>query len=175
MTTGDPDTEAQVTNSGTNQAAILDFVIPKGETGSTPDPEFLTAYSTPAQSGTSGSSLLFDRNAATNGTSITHAQNSADVVIQQPGYYSVSFHGTVSPGANATFPLSILLYLTQNGSTVSGTGARYNFQSATEAANLAFTQIIEADTAPTTLNVVGSGGDFLYSDSTITVNKLGDL
>lgn len=33
VTTGDPDTPASVTNSGTQNAAVLDFVIPKGEKG----------------------------------------------------------------------------------------------------------------------------------------------
>ena len=33
VTTGDPDTPASVTNSGTENAAVLDFLIPKGEKG----------------------------------------------------------------------------------------------------------------------------------------------
>ena len=33
VTTGEPDTPASVTNSGTENAAVLDFVIPKGEKG----------------------------------------------------------------------------------------------------------------------------------------------
>lgn len=33
VTTGDPDTPASVVNSGTENAAVLDFVIPKGEKG----------------------------------------------------------------------------------------------------------------------------------------------
>lgn len=33
VTTGEPDTPASVTNSGTQNAAVLDFVIPKGEKG----------------------------------------------------------------------------------------------------------------------------------------------
>lgn len=35
-TTGVPGTQASVTNSGTNQNVILDFVIPAGATGPTP-------------------------------------------------------------------------------------------------------------------------------------------
>ena len=34
VTTGEPGTDAIVTNSGTENAAVLDFTIPKGETGS---------------------------------------------------------------------------------------------------------------------------------------------
>lgn len=174
VTTGAPGTEAEVTNSGTEQNAILNFVIPSGESGSSAPPEFLTAYSTPPQPGNSGEALIFDRNAASNGTAVTHTVNTADVVIQQPGYYSVSFHGMVSPiGTN--FPLAILLYLEQNGSSVAGTGVRHIFQTSAETSNLAFTQIIEVDTVPTTLNVVTQGGSILYSDATITVNKIGTI
>ena len=35
-TTGEPGTQAQVTNSGTESAAVLDFVVPRGATGATP-------------------------------------------------------------------------------------------------------------------------------------------
>lgn len=35
VTTGEPDTPASVTNSGTENAAVLDFVIPRGEKGET--------------------------------------------------------------------------------------------------------------------------------------------
>lgn len=34
-TTGEPGTNAQVTNSGTSENAILNFTIPRGETGAT--------------------------------------------------------------------------------------------------------------------------------------------
>lgn len=37
VTTGDPGTDASVTNSGTEHAAIFDFVIPKGESGASGD------------------------------------------------------------------------------------------------------------------------------------------
>ena len=35
-TTGEPGTQAQVTNSGTESAAVLNFVVPRGATGATP-------------------------------------------------------------------------------------------------------------------------------------------
>lgn len=38
VTTGDPGTEASVTNSGTTSAAVLDFVIPQGPKGDKGDP-----------------------------------------------------------------------------------------------------------------------------------------
>ena len=55
--TGEPGSNAAVTNSGTDQNAILDFVIPGG--GGT-SPDLMAAYSTPPQPGTSGQTLLFE-------------------------------------------------------------------------------------------------------------------
>ena len=71
MTTGDPGTDAQVTNSGTPQNAVFDFTIPKGDTGSAPPVSLLSAYSTSAQPGTSGSAMLFDRNGLSYGSDIS--------------------------------------------------------------------------------------------------------
>ena len=174
VTTGDPGTAASVTNSGTQQNAVFDFVIPKGDTGSTPSPQFLSAYSTPPQPATSGSSLVFDQNGLSNGTAVTHTTNSPNIVIQEPGYYSVSFHGTVSPNNDSSFPVSILLFLQQDGSSVAGTGVRQNFQSENEATNMAFTQNIQVNTVPSTLTVQNSGGSIQYGDAAITVNRIGD-
>ena len=106
---------------------------------------------------------------------MTHTENTSDITIEQPGYYSVSFHATVTPGIGATFPLSALFYLQQNGSAVAGTGTRHTFQSASEVANLSFTQIVEVDTVPTTLRVTSDGGPTLYSDTSITVNQVAPL
>lgn len=175
VTTGAPGTPAEVTNSGTSQHAILNFVIPQGEPGGTVSPQFLNAYSTPFQPNTSGDPLIFDRNGTSAGTAVTHTENTSDITIEQPGYYSVSFHATVTPGIGATFPLSVLYYLQQNGNPVAGTGTRHTFQNASEVANLSFTQIVEVDTVPTTLNVISEGGPTFYSDASITVNQIAPL
>lgn len=133
VTTGEPGTPAEVTNSGTQQNAILNFVIPRGATGSTGSVQgLLSAFSTPPQPGASGNPLIFDRNGAVQGDAIVHAPNTAPFTILQTGFYYVSFHTTVSPLGTANFPLSILIYLQLQGTPVPGTGARDTFQSALE-------------------------------------------
>ncbi len=174
VTTGAPGTAAQVSNSGTAQNAILDFTIPQGPTGSAPATQFLTAYSTPSQPGTDGGSLVFDRNGLTQGTAVTHEQNSSDVVLQQPGFYTVSFHGTVAPSDGVDFPLSILLTLYQDGSPVTGANVRNNFQTSSDTSTYAFTQTVQAATAPSTLTVVSNGGSIQYNDIAITARKIGE-
>ena len=166
---------ATVTNSGTAQNSILDFVIPSGQPGNTNPPDFLNAYSTPAQSGTSGSPLIFDRNGASNGSSVSHTTSSANLTVQTPGYYNVSFYGTFSPSTTASLPLSVLLYLQQNGTPVPGAAARHSLLSKNETANIAFSQIVPVTTAPSTLQIVQQGGTVLYSDIGVTIQKIGDI
>ena len=130
VTTGDPGTDAKVTNSGTSQNAILDFTIPQGPTGSTPPLSLLSAYSSPTQSGASGDPLEFDRNALSYGTDISHTAGSSDFTINQPGVYSVQFHGVLSPADSDSFPANIVTSLESDGSIVPGASVPYNFQSA---------------------------------------------
>ena len=173
VTTGAPGTEAEVTNSGTATHAILDFVIPQGECSCPTTPAFLTAYSTAPQSVVAGDALIFDRNASSSGTAISHENNSSDIVINEAGVYNVSFHGTISPEKGDSFPVSILLSLQQDGNPIPGAAVRENFQSAQEVRNLSFSQVISVDTAPTTLTMVVDGSNIQYSDAAISVSQIG--
>ena len=175
VTTGEPGENAAVTNSGTDQDAVLDFVIPRGATGTSGAPvEFLSAYSTPPQSGTSGTALIFDRNGNSAGTAVSHAENTPQINIEEPGFYEVSFHGTAAPASGVTFPLPVLFYLQQQGSEVAGAASAHTFHTSSDAANLSFSQIIDVAETPTVLEVTGSGGNFIYSNISITVQKIGE-
>ena len=68
VTTGDPGTQAAVTNSGTENNAVLDFTIPQGAAGTNPPVQLLSAYSIPAQAGTTSTPLVFDRTGVSYGT-----------------------------------------------------------------------------------------------------------
>ena len=136
--------------------------------------EALSAYSTPAQAGTDGGSLIFDRNAFSYGTAVSHNTNDSVFTVQEPGIYEVSFHGTLAPASGTTFPLQLLLYLQQQGNEVPGASVRQSFQTSTDVGNVSFSQIINVSSAPETLSVVGSGGNFTYSDVALTVQKVGD-
>lgn len=59
VTTGDPGTEASVTNSGTSEDAVFDFVIPRGEPGGGGAPEVLaTVDTTPQPTSANGALIL---------------------------------------------------------------------------------------------------------------------
>ena len=72
------------------------------------------------------------------------------------------------------FPLSIVVYLQQQGTAVSGTGIRHTFQTTSDASNIAFSQI-QVTSTPTTLEVIGEGGNYLYYDNAITIYKVGEI
>ncbi len=136
--------------------------------------EALSAYSTPAQSGTDGGNLIFDRNAFSYGNAVSHDTNSSVFTIQEPGVYEVSFHGTIAPASGVNFPLQLLLYLQQQGDAVAGTAVRQTFQTTSDVSNASFSQIIDVPTAPVNLNVTGNGGNYIYSDVTMTISKIGN-
>lgn len=175
VTTGDAGTDATVTNSGTTRDAVFDFVIPRGDTGKCCKPKFLNAFSTPAQPGSDGSALLFDRNGASQGAAISHIAGASEFTVQTPGNYVVSFHATLAPYGCAVFPLSILIFLENQGVQVPDTGVRHTFHTTAEAANVAFAQVVQVPSAPATLKFIASGGNFLYSDTAASIWYLGPL
>lgn len=175
MTTGDPGTNAKVSNSGTAQNAILDFTIPQGPTGSTPPVSLLSAYSSPSQAGASGDPLEFDRNAFSYGSDISHTAGSSDFTINQPGVYSVQFHGVISPADSDSFPANIVTSLEANGSIVPGASVPYNFQSAGDSTPQSFTVPLSVSTVPTTLQVVPTGSGYQASAIALNITRLGDI
>ena len=175
VTTGDPGTDAKVTNSGTPQNAILDFTIPQGPTGTTPPVSLLSAYSSPTQSGASGDPLEFDRNALSYGTDISHTAGSSDFTINQPGVYSVQFHGVLSPADSDSFPANIVTSLESDGSIVPGASVPYNFQSAGDSTPQSFSVPLVVSNAPTTLQVVPTGSGYQASAIALDITRLGDI
>ena len=173
VTTGAPGTAAQVTNSGTPQNAILNFTIPQGLPG-TPQPlNIVSAYSTPSQPGTSGTPITFDRTSLSLGSGISHTPGSDTFTITQPGIYSVSFHGVITPTGDNTFPLNINTSLEENGTIVPGASAPYTFQDTSQSSQVSFTVPISVTDVPTTLQIVPMGGNYLADAVSMTVTALG--
>lgn len=164
-----------MTNSGTDQDAVFDFVIPRGDTGSTQPLDVLSAYSTPAKPGTTGTQLIFDQTAVSYGNAISHTNGSAQITINEPGVYAVAFHTVLAPVAGVTFPLPISVVLEQNGTALPAAASQHTFHTSADTANVAFSTPVSVSSAPTVLTVRASGGNFLYSDSAISVYRLGNI
>ena len=175
VTTGDPGTQAAVTNSGTENNAVLDFTIPQGAAGTNPPVQLLSAYSIPAQAGTTSTPLVFDRTGVSYGAAAEHTANSPDFTITQPGVYTLAFSGSFAPGNGAAFPLNVGITAQLGGTDIPGASAQHTFQSASDVANLSFTVPFAVTTAPAALQVVGAGTTFLYSDLSATITRNGDI
>ncbi|HIY20822.1 MAG TPA: hypothetical protein H9841_02840 [Candidatus Flavonifractor merdigallinarum] len=133
----------------------------------------LNAYSIAPQPGTAGSTLLFDKNGTTYGSAISHTEGTSNFTLKEPGFYQVAFHSVVAPSSSVSkFPVSLFLTLQQNGTPVNGAGTHHTFQSASETSNMSISQVLQV-TGPTTLNLMGSGSNFTYSDLGMSVCKLG--
>ncbi len=135
----------------------------------------LSAYSTPAQSGTSGAPLVFDQNALSYGSDISHTPGSSTFTVNMPGVYAVAFQGSFSPTSGTTFPQSVGASLQQNGSVVPGATSQYIFHTSAQTAALSFSTPVAVSSAPAQLQVIGDGGNYLYSTIGLSLYRLGDI
>lgn len=174
VTTGAPGTPAEVTNSGTSQNAVLNFTIPQGLPGASQPVSLVSSYSTPPQPGSSGTPITFDRNALSLGSDISHTSGSDTFTINQPGVYSVEFHGVITPTANNTFPVNINTSLEVNGSVQPGASVPFTFQNTTQSSEVSFTVPITVTDVPTTLQIAPFGGNYQADAVSMTVTRLGN-
>ena len=134
--------------------------------------ETLTAYTTPASPATDGGALDFDQNATVNGTAIAHTAGSPDITLAEPGTYFVTYSGTASPGAGASFPATNTLQFSLNGTPLTGAAAQHVFSSASETAPQTMSLVFNVTSAPATLQVQSSGGTFNYSGYNLNAYKI---
>ena len=174
VTTGDPGTEAQVNNSGTDEAAVFDFVIPRGEAGGSGTPEVLATVDSTSQATTAGGALTFSQTPLVSGTAITHQAGTTDVVISQPGIYQVAFQGTGAISAGTTIPGTLLVRLYLNGTQVTGAVSRHTFTATDGQSEVSFNLPISITSTPATLTVVANDAGYTLTDLSLTVFRLGD-
>ena len=175
VTTGDAGTDASVTNSGTTRDAVFDFVIPRGDTGKCCKPKFLNAFSTPAQPGERRQCPALRPQRRLQGAAISHTAGGRRIHRPGPRQLCGVLPRHLAPFGCAVFPLSILIYLENQGVQVPGTEVQHIFHTTAEAANVAFAQVVQVPSAPATLKFIASGGNFLYSDTAASIWYLGPL
>ena len=133
----------------------------------------VSAYSTPSQPVTDGDAVVFDRTASQNGTAISHADNSAQFTIDEPGTYFATYNGTASPLANAQLPQSNLLQFELNGTAQNGASTQHTFTTANETSAQSASLVFTVTDVPSTLELVSSGGTFNYAGATMNIFKVG--
>lgn len=174
VTTGDPGTDAEVTNSGTNEDAVLDFVIPRGEPGTGGTPDVLATVDSSNQTTTANTPLVFNDNPLLLGTSITHTAGSSDITITQNGVYQATAHTVVSVNPGTSIPATLTLHLEENNAAIAGATASHTFAASSETSTLSFSVPFQVTAAPVTLHVVAEEDGFTINNTTLTIIRLGD-
>ena len=143
-----------------------------GATGTAAATQLLSAYSVPSAPGTAGNALLFDQNGVSTGAAVTHTAGDSEFSLTEPGIYAVAFHGNLAPASGVNFPLNIILELQQDGSVVPGAVVQHTFHTSPDTATVSLSIPVQVTSAPSVLRVVGEGGNFVYSATTMTVYKI---
>ena len=173
VTTGEPGDPAEVTNSGTDENAILDFVIPRGVTGPAGGaPEVLATTDSTGQPSAAGGALIFNDNPLISGTAITHAAGSTDIEILEPGIYQVSFQSSTAVDTGTAIPSSLTLRAQFNNADIPGAVSTHTFTATSEVANMSFNIPFQA-AGPGILRITADALGYTFQDIGLTVFRLG--
>lgn len=104
---------------------------------------------------------------------MAHADSSADIQILQTGTYMAVYTGTAQPGIGATVPTSNNLSFTLNGTTLVGADAAHVFTTTGETSPQTLALIFNVTAAPSVLRVISNGGNFIYSNFSVNIFKIG--
>ena len=171
--TGEPSSFASVVNKGSERDIVLDFIIPKGEPGLGTAPEVLAASDAPSQPGVRDRPLIFHGNTLISGDVISHRTDSSEIALSLPGIYLAHFTCTAIAAAGAPIPAVLSLNLQLNGAAVSGGTVRHTFLASNEYATISFSVPFLVASAPAALRIVPGQNQFIFSDMTLTVIRLG--
>jgi hypothetical protein len=171
VTTGEPGTPAQVVNVGDENNAILEFTIPKGESGggALQSLAVVDTASKPIQAQTpvvlTNPPLVMD-------SIYDYTPGTADIRLLQPGIYQIIFHCTVTVSSGSTIPAQALLDLRLSGTPVPGSAVRHTFTASNETANLTLSTSFQTAVSTETLTVYAETGEYTMADASLTIIRL---
>ncbi len=179
VSTGEPGTDATVTNTGSENDAIFDFVIPRGADGKGTDPSVLTAYSDAAQTSAANTALKFANNSVIFGNAISHVPASANFVIAEPGVYLLTFHGSLKAEKNAapseqqaTAAQDFALNATKDGTAIAGSTILVSLSSG-QTESVAFTTSFNAQNG-NIIQIVPKQSNVVFTNISATIVRLTD-
>lgn len=148
VTTGEPDTPASVTNSGTQNAAVLDFVIPQGVKGDKGDKGDTGPQGVQGEKGDKGDTGekgtgIDDWVSALDLSAHSSKANALDILTLPAGGYIVTAGGYINvTGAGATEALDLskgaYIAATSQGVSIVDGGSQYYLYSGIENSNSAY-------------------------------------
>lgn len=134
----------------------------------------INAYSLTSQSLTANENLIFDNTKIITGCSVRHFDGLATFTITKPGYYFVTFNGTITDTAAGNVSVQLL----NNDEEVDGAAASATIAATTDEQSLGFSTIIKvlpsccAIDNTTVLKISNVGADATFSVANIVITKL---
>ena len=95
--------------------------------------------------------------------------------ITESGIYQVFFHSTIAVDSCTPIPSSALVRLYFNGYPIPGASARRTITSTNEVATISFDVAFPVHNPIAYLEVIVDNAGFTFSDSALTVIRLGNL
>ena len=182
--TGEPETPALVTNSGTPEAAVLNFVIPRGATGATGPAGAIGATGATGPAGAIGApgvTGVTGATGATGATGVADLNAYGGLYNATPQTLNLTLGGTTQLPIAATMPLKNVSYAPANSITVSAAGVyEINYYTNVSAAlgttvTLAVRRNGTAIPQATLSRVLAVGVGSLYNGSFIITLNAGDV
>lgn len=134
----------------------------------------INSYTITNQAVTTGELLDFDVNRIVTGCTVKHTDGTPAFTLTKPGYYYVTFNGTITDTAAGNVTVELL----NGGIAVPGATASATIAATTDLHSVAFATIIRvlpsccAIDNTTTLTIANTGADATYSVANINITKL---
>ena len=181
-----------MTDSGDETQGLLDFVIPRGDTGpigptGAAGPkgatgatgadgklEALAVVDGSDQMVDAGEALVFSNPPLFSSGPFSHQAGEPNVRILRSGVYQAIFQGTVTHVGCAEIPAAVVLQMKMNGASVEGAEVRHTFRDSREVATLTFSVPFRVVSVPANVEVAVAQGDVTVTARALTVVRLGD-
>lgn len=134
----------------------------------------LTAVDTAEQTTAEDTAITFSTTPIIVGTSLSHADGSADFVVNEEGVYLVTFSSLVSPSQATSIPSTLVIRLLQDGVEVAGGVTQHVFLATGELNDMTFSIPVLVSGTPSTLTVSPDAAGFDLSNSTLSIVRIGD-
>lgn len=118
---------------------------------------------------------MLDRTSLSYGDAVQHTDDTTTISITQTGLYTLAFNGAFAPANGVTFPMNLITVAELNGTTLQGGSTQFTFHTSTETVDQTFMLPFTVTTVPSTLEIVSTATEFLYSNITATVYRHGAI
>ncbi len=172
VTTGDPGTQARVTNSGTAQNAILDFVLPRSAVERSVPSEALAMVDPSSHTAIAGSALTFGQSPLLAGAGLQHQAGSTGITISEPGVYQVFFHANATVNAGVSIPATLSLQVRVNASPVDSGLAQHTFDASGESSSISLSIPVQVSDSGAVLDIVTPDAGFSLTDLSLMISRI---